>query len=590
MRVPVLSTDLPQSFNKVSKYIGRHWPLGKIGLNQSREVLAYLLGYNSVHEVNHVASSNVLPDTISLSKVHLSITCKALFKYGVRPDALYNVIKRTPLKELAFYAVTDVEQSRRAIEASNISNTFYYYDEHTSIGSYKSPRLFIDQHKEGFLPPYQYAVNHDGMIFSASNYESILFQLGSIEEVLAEIDTEMSVNEFIEQYISPMAWLPLEEFLANAHANEENHWETPFMVRIEHLKNDSAAQGYAVFHLGINAYYPVVCGSINAVNEVLSKLFKGEVILSDKKLDGTLETDISLRPRPFSLNSWKKIDFGNAEHFIVNGQEFIRAESFKPYPQLVSNEILNKFMETVPTLESIPAGTVEANIYLGHTTIQQGKDAALKSAITTIEAAKSDDLRKIIQYVFGNEKVLLSTVKDEDEDEDDLSIWVRVGSDVLKHHPELDGIFEIAALGYLYLSYENYVNGNRYAAKCRERDIAFIANVISTSPMLTTNDALSGDMVLTGALILATYAASSSVDLESLAINFADISSMLKLHSEQSTKITQIERYSVFLKNLNSEYLSHGEVSQPTEKSYNEQTQELMYAGRKVGMKLEFFN
>lgn len=175
MRVPVLSADLPEKFNKVAKYIGRHWPQEKLGLNKSREALAYLFGYNSAHEVNQVASSTQLPKTIELNKVYESMVGKALYKYGVRPDTFNEVLYRTPFKELSFYDVTDVEQNKRSLEETRKkTGMLIIQDEWGEFTNYKSPSLIIEQHKESLLPPYEYAVNKDAQIFCSSAYESIL--------------------------------------------------------------------------------------------------------------------------------------------------------------------------------------------------------------------------------------------------------------------------------------------------------------------------------------------------------------------------------------------------------------------------------
>jgi len=51
MRVPICNADLPLGFNKLAKYIGRHWPDGRLKLSQSRERLAKMLGYSSAYAV-----------------------------------------------------------------------------------------------------------------------------------------------------------------------------------------------------------------------------------------------------------------------------------------------------------------------------------------------------------------------------------------------------------------------------------------------------------------------------------------------------------------------------------------------------------
>lgn len=589
MRVPVLSADLPEKFNKVAKYIGRHWPQEKLGLNKSREALAYLFGYNSVHEVNQVADSNALPETISLNKVYSSMAGKALYKYGVRPDTFNVVLYKTPFKELAFYAVTDIEQERiRTEKLRKSSGMMYFHDEYQDYVNYKSPALIVEQHKESLIPPYQYAVNKNGEIFCSSTYESILNNLGNIEDLVSDIDADISVFKFIDDYIFPLAWLPISEFLDNTHSKERAHWKTPYMVRIKHLKQDGAVLGYALFHSGYNAYYPVICKSIEAVNDVLAKLYIGELVSPDNELTGIFETAMSLRPEVGSSEYWSEQDFNDAEHINIDGQRLIRAEQFKPYTQLATNEILNSSLWNTPKKVNIHKNAIDEKIYSDHVSIKQTRDETLASAVQVLEHVKLKDIRKVVQFVFSSEKItfkkLISNEYDEkyEVDEADLSKWTSVGADALKLHPELDGIIDIAAMGYLYCDYENYVKGDRYAWHCEKRDIAFIGYALSNSSLIKGSRAQCEDDVFAGTLLLAAYNDSCiNYDLDKFAYYYADIIAMLTLHYKQKDDISNIEKYASHLNNCNPEYLTHGDKAHYSEKSSREFMQEAAMLGRK---------
>ena len=592
MRVPVLSTDLPEKFNKVAKYIGRHWPQEKLGLNKSREALAYLFGYNSVHEVNQVADSNTLPDTISLNKVYSSMVGKALYKYGVRPDTFNTVLYKTPFKELAFYAVTDVEQERIRMEKlRESSGMMFFHDEYQDYVNYKSPSLIVEQHKTSLLPPYQYAVNKNGEIFCSSTYESILNNLGNIEDLVNDIDADISVLKFIDNYIFPLAWLPINEFLDNTHSKERANWKAPYMVKIKHLRQDGTILGYALFHSGYNAYYPVVCESIEAVNGVLAKLYKGELVSPDNKLIGIFETAMSLRPEVSSSEYWSEQDFNNAEHINIDGQRLIRADQFKSYTQLVTNEILNSSLWNSPKKVNIHKNAIDDKVYSDHISIKQTRDETLKSAIQVLEHVKKEDIRKVVQFVFGSDKVSLKTLINNEYDEEyevdeaDLSKWTSVGTEALKLHPELDGIIDIAAMGYLYCDYENYVKGDRYAWHCEKRDIAFIGYTLSNSSMVKGSRVQCEDDVFTGTLLLAAYNDSCiNYDLDKFADYYADIIAMLTLHYKQKDDISNIEKYASHLNNCNPEYLTHGDKAHYSEKSSREFMQEAAMLGRKTNV------
>lgn len=590
MRVPVLSTDQPKKFNKVAKYIGRHWPQEKLGLNKSRETLAYLFGYNSVHELNQVADSNTLPETISLNKVYSSMAGKALYKYGVRPDTFNAALYKTPFKELAFYAVTDVEQERIRMEKlRENSGMMFLYDEYQDNVNYKSPSLIVEQHKASLLPPYQYAVNKNGEIFCSSTYESILNNLGNIEELVNDIDAEVTVFKFIEDYIFPLAWLPINEFLDNTHRKERAHWETPYMVKIQHVRQAGTVLGYVLFHSGYNAYYPVICESIENVNAILAKLYKGELVSTDNKLNGIFETAMSLRPEVGSSEHWLEQSFNNAEQINIDGQRLIRAEQFKPYTQLVTNEILNSSLWNSPKKVNIHKNAIDDKVYSDHVSIKQTRYETLESAIQVLEHVKTEDIRQVVQFVFGSDKIYLKTLIDNEYDEeyevdeDDLSKWTSAGTEALKLHPELDGIIDIAAMGYLYCDYENYVKGNRYAWRCEKRDLAFIGYTLFNSSMIKGSRVQCEDDAFTGTLLLAAYNDScTNYDLGKFADYYADIIAMLTLHYKQKDDISNIEKYASHLKNCNPEYLTHGDKAHYSEKSSREFIQEAAMLGRKT--------
>lgn len=595
MRVPVLSADLPEKFNKVAKYIGRHWPQEKLGLNKSREALAYLFGYNSVHEVNQVATSNTLPDTIELNKVYSSMAGKALYMYGVRPDTFNALLYKTPFKELAFYQVSDVEQERIRMEKlRESSGIMFFHDEYQDHLNYKSPELIVEQNKQNLIPPYQYAVNKDGEIFCSRTYESILNNLGNIEDLIAEIDTDISASKFIESYVFPLAWLPIGEFLENEHLKNYPRWQTPYMVSINHVRKGGAVLGYALYHHGYNAYYPVICDSVGAVNAILAKIYTGKLITPDNQLNGVLEMAMSPVPElsESGCEYWSEQDFYNSEHISINGQRLIRTEQFKPYTQLATNEILNSALWNTPNKVKVHKSPIDDKIYSDHKSIKLSKADILKSAIAVLEHVEKEGILKVVQFVFSGDKTSLKTLIDAEYaeeyevDEDELSTWTEVGAEALQLHPELDVIIDVPAMGYLYCNYENYVKGNRHAFCCEERDIAFIGYMLHSSPKIKGSRVQSEDDVFTGTLLLAAYNDSCiNYDLNKFAENYADIIAMLTLHYKQDRYISDIEKYESFMDNQDEKYITHGVKAHYSEKSARDGMLEAFNLGRKFNSK-----
>lgn len=73
-RVPLLKSDYPEGFNKVAKYIKRHWPL-KLSLEASRQLLSKSLGYNSAYELER-SFVGKLPNLIDKDGMKWSIAGK----------------------------------------------------------------------------------------------------------------------------------------------------------------------------------------------------------------------------------------------------------------------------------------------------------------------------------------------------------------------------------------------------------------------------------------------------------------------------------------------------------------------------------
>ena len=56
MRIAVTSADLKSGrFSQISRKLARIWPKGKLSLMQAQGMLAHLLGYRTLHELQEVA-------------------------------------------------------------------------------------------------------------------------------------------------------------------------------------------------------------------------------------------------------------------------------------------------------------------------------------------------------------------------------------------------------------------------------------------------------------------------------------------------------------------------------------------------------
>ena len=118
MRICILERDYPAKYNKVAKYIGRHWPHGPLKLNQSTNLLAKLCGYNNIHEIARVIAKKkafyagkkpfIEDYTTQLSQrsVVRSMAQRALKLHGIPLDEGLQLFTNTPWHELTYWHST----------------------------------------------------------------------------------------------------------------------------------------------------------------------------------------------------------------------------------------------------------------------------------------------------------------------------------------------------------------------------------------------------------------------------------------------------------------------------------------------------
>lgn len=571
MRVPVLKNDLNSSYNKVAKYIGRHWPVEKMGLGKSRESLAVLFGYNSLHEVHKSVNSTSLPEHIELSKVYKSMVGKALYHFGIRPDVLMPVLQRSPLKEMAFYKVTDVEKQRIANEAHKGKGGFLLiYDEMGLSYSYKSPELILNQHKQNLIPTYSYVVRQDGFIFSASTYESLINQLGTlddIKELVAELGDELSVDDFISQYVSPKAWLPLDLFLTLGwRIDKGTHtgmWPAPFMVDIYFIRQNGEQLGYIVKHRGYNAFYPVLCESAEDVLSLLKKIYLNLPIQANALPSGRVELKWSLDPQPEQSGAYNQTSLDSGV-ITLDGQHFVRDIELKPYPELHSNSVLKAFKWEGEVSTS--------DINAQHALIKKSLCSTVK-LMDFFANLTSEKCSVIFDMCFHNKPYAVDW---SDVNEVESQKWLYIGSQVATYHPELVAHFDVNTLGYLFCHYEDDVNGNRHVWCCKKRDIGLVGYALSKSSIFTGGGINPSDDVVAALFVLFYYVDKlSKISLDSLRTNFNQIVAMLNRYQKQKKTIEDMEKWTAHQLSVDKKYLSHGAPVEHTESSLIEKLQDL---------------
>ncbi len=585
MRVPVLSNDLPENFNKVAKYIGRHWPDKKLGLNKSRETLAFLFGYNSVHEVYKVAESTFHSEDVVMSDFYASMVGKALFKYGVRPDDLMSILKKTPFKELTFYKTTDDYRFKKMYEDQRAKGRLLIIDEYPALSNYVSPKIIIDQHHLGVIPPFNYAVKGN-LIFSHDTYESLVSALGSVDKLVSELDSEISTQEFVNEYVLPLAWIPIEKYIIQENSPNP-YWKLPHMLQVYHAKKDKegSSLGYMIKHLGYNAFYPILCETIPDVFSALVMVYKKEVINASYMPESDIYLSPAYSAKLNDYQSWVKSSFKN--EVIIDGQSYVSDRDFSNYSELKTNIILASKKWEVLKKRNIDNNLLSADLCDQHFAIKDSLYNIADQVLEYLNSLSSEDVRPLFSIAFDGKYFMLEDAMKlegedyQDIDSEDSDKWLSIGKEVSSYHPELTAFFDISALGYFFVDYESYVRNNRYVSYCEKRDLEFVAYMFSKSASFLNVRLKYADKIIVSLLLISHYAKKIEViNFEMINSHFNEISLMFTKYYEQDELIKLMEIWSVHQQNYSSKYTNHGSKSSCKEKSDVEALRDLSLIGR----------
>lgn len=100
MRIPICAADLPLGFNKIAKYIGRHWPGGPLKLSQSRERLAHIMGYSSAYAVfRETVPEDAIKD-VEWEIIFDQALSRVVELWKVDPTEFAKLMRRVPWHEI----------------------------------------------------------------------------------------------------------------------------------------------------------------------------------------------------------------------------------------------------------------------------------------------------------------------------------------------------------------------------------------------------------------------------------------------------------------------------------------------------------
>ena len=591
MRISILRADLPANYNKVAKYMGRHWPTGKLPHNKSRESLALLLGYNSYYELDQVADKQVLPNQVQLKKIVSSMVVRAMIHCDISLDAASSLFNKLPLKELSIYKVTDKFIEENFIREQNKADSKFhhlYMDEAHLLFSYKSPKTLIDQYHQGFIPPYSYAVKKNGLIFSSSRYESLIEKVGDIEDDILESEG-ISRQEFIEKYIMPKAWLPVHEYLYEKDASGLFTWRTPHQVQVY-----KSHKGYLLYNASLEAFYPNVFPDFNSVSTALEKLYLGKPIEEVNPLSGKIEnwwlgmnveSDYKGFTQVSDFDQYSKVSFYGQILYLTN--QYSTLGDFGAIPSLSDFELMSGGIDY-----QIPAEFIDPTVLVEYSSLFKTLPFIRKRIERKVKTLDVDELKRaFLKLASLNLMTVDEAVKFINEDEgcsvEEIEHAFELGGKVAAKYPEVSGLIDQTYLGY---SYQLFIQDEYYNSRsimiwdCEDRLPEFLVFLFLTLLGAVKLHEHQSYVFIAGGALLTHYMQdfiSEKFEVDELVREFKTIKLLQKKFRQRWERLQRVGDYCKFLSSQDEQYLSNGTPSPYKEESGNERFTNMMSMYRK---------
>lgn len=100
MRIPVCASDLPEGFNKIAKYLGRHWPAAPVPFSQARERLAVIMGYSSAYAVTRETVDQASIADLPWTEMLGAAVDRAVDRWHLERPLILPIVERTPWHEI----------------------------------------------------------------------------------------------------------------------------------------------------------------------------------------------------------------------------------------------------------------------------------------------------------------------------------------------------------------------------------------------------------------------------------------------------------------------------------------------------------
>lgn len=561
MRIPIYKKDLPKNFNKVAKYLGRKWPIGKLNLEKAKNTLAILLGYNSYYEITKALYLENATSTFSMKRIKSSILIKAYHCYGIHPFFMEDLINRIPLIDLQFYYLTDEYKNKQISKNNYVNNgcnpwedefdSFYLND--------NSLENIIDFKKTNIIPKYQYAITEQ-KIYCFSEFQYVINKLGTIKDLVTDLELKISEKEFIEKYILPIAMIPVNEYFSNCLKNN-TIGTMPFLTKICRVRKNGIELGYVIKHCGVNAFYPILIKDKKSLIKILIELLMGRTIeesCSSSLLQNNIEISEQLGEAPtFSnfLGFYNEVCLKETIR-LSNGQIMLREQN-NYYKGLTLFKNLKVCIDYEN--KNFDNKVISKSNYIEHKKIQNIIETNSLNSFKLIE----NEYQKLLNLFFTDKKPepYIYFKKMEHYEQDFIDDITEIAKSVLIFHPEFKLMIDQIDLGLMFSEYqEKYYNIRGYMP-CYERDESFIFYAITYSSVLCKNN-LSSKCEYSLVLILSKFIKSLNfqVSLEKIRKKANNIAEYFHVYEKNTNIITNMEIWAKFSSKKDNSFLTHGRL------------------------------
>ena len=456
MRIPVTRADLDSGrFTKISRTLIKCWPYAKLSLMQAQGMLAQMLGYRSLHDLQEavkrgqgVAATEVLP---SRAQIIAGAAWKLSRCASIPLSAARLVAEGLRLSTLDADAATQDANVERTFERmrkdSEAQGKMLMLDE---TPAYLNPPwepmtpLLLDWG----VPPYEFAVLRDGSAFSwhvlktlvnnlPEGYTEELAQEGAYQQATTKdaITRQFVTNELIPQAFAPLAdAIKRDKRMPNGFAirwifNEERrclgrvieNWMLGGVVPVVF-----DAESDAIF----DALAEIMCGRAISVSSAPSPAEHGVsgypvriMAYLSPQLGGGFDLREDLSSYPYSRNG-EPLDFelsplsiplsfrgevavldaGSDGTFIEQGQTYVRHKQSK---FLIARDIPDwmradpRLMHLHPDLDGhqpLGKGAIPESLGALHDAVKDALQVSFRAARSVATARRADELVAVARF------------------------------------------------------------------------------------------------------------------------------------------------------------------------------------------------